>query len=78
MAGDTSEGTRELDQTPTWAVAGVCAIIIVVSIALEKVLHRLGKVTAFPPFLLVSFHFYSISPLKFVGFCSSQLFPETA
>lgn len=43
MAGDTSEGTRELDQTPTWAVAGVCAIIIVVSIALEKVLHRLGK-----------------------------------
>nr|GEX67381.1 MLO-like protein 8 [Tanacetum cinerariifolium] len=43
MAGDTSEGTRELDQTPTWAVAGVCAVIIVVSIALEKVLHKLGK-----------------------------------
>ncbi|KAI3781319.1 hypothetical protein L2E82_11329 [Cichorium intybus] len=43
MAGDTSGTTRELDQTPTWAVAGVCAIIIVVSIALEKVLHKLGK-----------------------------------
>lgn len=36
--------TRELDQTPTWAVAGVCAVIIVISIALEKFLHRVGKV----------------------------------
>ncbi|KAJ9557563.1 hypothetical protein OSB04_012177 [Centaurea solstitialis] len=43
MAGDTSEGTRQLDQTPTWAVAGVCAVIIIVSIALEKILHKLGK-----------------------------------
>ncbi|KAI3784395.1 hypothetical protein L1987_43494 [Smallanthus sonchifolius] len=41
MAGDASE--RKLDQTPTWAVAGVCAVIILVSIALEKVLHKLGK-----------------------------------
>ncbi|KAJ0695037.1 hypothetical protein HanPI659440_Chr15g0615641 [Helianthus annuus] len=43
MAGDTSEATRQLDQTPTWAVAGVCAVIIIVSIALEKILHRVGK-----------------------------------
>ncbi|KAD6796153.1 hypothetical protein R6Q59_019983 [Mikania micrantha] len=43
MAGDASEATRQLDQTPTWAVAGVCAVIIIVSIALEKVLHRIGK-----------------------------------
>ncbi|KAI3813681.1 hypothetical protein L1987_18410 [Smallanthus sonchifolius] len=43
MAGDTSEGTRQLDQTPTWAVAGVCTIIIIISIALEKLLHKLGK-----------------------------------
>ncbi|KAL4569098.1 hypothetical protein LXL04_024726 [Taraxacum kok-saghyz] len=43
MAGGASEGSRQLDQTPTWAVAGVCAIIIVVSIALEKFLHKLGK-----------------------------------
>ncbi|PSS36599.1 MLO-like protein [Actinidia chinensis var. chinensis] len=35
--------TRELDQTPTWAVAGVCLIIIVISIALEMLLHKLGK-----------------------------------
>ncbi|KAI3668894.1 hypothetical protein L6452_40111 [Arctium lappa] len=44
MAGDTTEeATRQLDQTPTWAVAGVCAVIIIVSIALEKILHKLGK-----------------------------------
>ncbi|KAI3776775.1 hypothetical protein L1987_46564 [Smallanthus sonchifolius] len=43
MAGDTSEATRQLDQTPTWAVAGVCAVIIIISIVLEKVLHRVGK-----------------------------------
>ncbi|GMJ14864.1 MILDEW RESISTANCE LOCUS O 5 [Hibiscus trionum] len=35
---------RELDQTPTWAVAVVCAVIIVISIALEKVLHTVGEI----------------------------------
>ncbi|KAI7742481.1 hypothetical protein M8C21_020596 [Ambrosia artemisiifolia] len=43
MAGDTSEGTRQLDQTPTWAVAGVCALFIIVSIALEKIMCKVGK-----------------------------------
>ncbi|KAL4645766.1 hypothetical protein ACB092_02G257200 [Castanea dentata] len=44
MAATESSGsqTRELDKTPTWAVSGVCAVIIIVSIVLEKVLHRLG------------------------------------
>ncbi|KAI3921943.1 hypothetical protein MKX01_005632 [Papaver californicum] len=35
--------SRELDQTPTWAVAIVVAVIIVLSIILEKVLHRVGE-----------------------------------
>ncbi|KAK9285455.1 hypothetical protein L1049_024648 [Liquidambar formosana] len=40
---DTSAAsTRELDQTPTWAVAGICAVIIIISILLEKVLHKIG------------------------------------
>nr|GEY64819.1 MLO-like protein 8 [Tanacetum cinerariifolium]GEY64821.1 MLO-like protein 8 [Tanacetum cinerariifolium] len=43
LLGDTSEVKRQLDQTPTWAVAGVCAVIIVISIALEKVLHIFGN-----------------------------------
>ncbi|KAK9989979.1 hypothetical protein SO802_024964 [Lithocarpus litseifolius] len=44
MAATESSGSqsRELDKTPTWAVSGVCAVIIIVSIVLEKVLHKLG------------------------------------
>lgn len=43
MTGDTSNKlARELDRTPTWAVAAVCAVIIIISIALEKILHKLG------------------------------------
>ncbi|OVA01463.1 Mlo-related protein [Macleaya cordata] len=43
MAVADNSHLRELDQTPTWAVATVCAVIILISILLEKVLHRLGK-----------------------------------
>ncbi|KAK9109533.1 hypothetical protein Sjap_017593 [Stephania japonica] len=44
MAGDDGGGAaKELDQTPTWAVATVCAVFIVISIILEKVIHRVGK-----------------------------------
>ncbi|GFZ09472.1 seven transmembrane MLO family protein [Actinidia rufa] len=43
MAGESSSSSRELDQTPTWAVSGVCAIIIIISIVLEKILHKLGN-----------------------------------
>ncbi|CAA2999909.1 MLO 8 [Olea europaea subsp. europaea] len=39
MAGDDSRG---IDQTPTWAVSVLCAIIIIISIALEKILHKVG------------------------------------
>ncbi|GAA0166701.1 hypothetical protein LIER_21797 [Lithospermum erythrorhizon] len=41
MGGDY-ETSREFDETATWAVAGVCAVIIIISIALEKVLHKAG------------------------------------
>ncbi|KAK6939105.1 Mlo-related protein [Dillenia turbinata] len=45
MAGGGGQGTntRELDQTPTWAVATVCAVIILISIILEKALHKVGE-----------------------------------
>ncbi|ONK57231.1 uncharacterized protein A4U43_C10F17950 [Asparagus officinalis] len=42
MAGG-GENSRELDQTPTWAVASVCAIIVVISILLEQGLHYIGE-----------------------------------
>ncbi|KAJ4851613.1 MLO-like protein 10 [Turnera subulata] len=41
-AGDSSSSTKQLDHTPTWAVAGVCGVIILISIGLEKILHRVG------------------------------------
>lgn len=47
MGGGEGGGAaaRELDQTPTWAVAVVCAVIVVISIVLEKLLHAIGEVT---------------------------------
>ncbi|CAH2051436.1 unnamed protein product [Thlaspi arvense] len=33
---------RELNQTPTWAVAAVCTFFIVVSVLLEKLIHKAG------------------------------------
>ncbi|XP_059590625.1 MLO-like protein 9 isoform X2 [Vitis vinifera] len=41
--GEGEGNSRELDQTPTWAVAAVCAVIILISIILEKVLHLVGE-----------------------------------
>lgn len=38
-------GDRDLDRTPTWAVASICIVIILISIALEQALHRLGHVS---------------------------------
>ncbi|THF98769.1 hypothetical protein TEA_017841 [Camellia sinensis var. sinensis] len=43
MAGGGDANGRELDQTPTWAVALVCAVIILISILLEKLLHHVGE-----------------------------------
>ncbi|CAN6306016.1 unnamed protein product [Urochloa humidicola] len=42
-AGAGRDGTRSLDQTPTWAVAAVCAVIVAASILLEGLLHHLGQ-----------------------------------
>ncbi|GAV65849.1 Mlo domain-containing protein [Cephalotus follicularis] len=44
MGGGEGGGTaRQLDQTPTWAVASVCLVIIMISIILEKLLHLIGE-----------------------------------
>ncbi|XP_030925284.1 MLO-like protein 6 isoform X1 [Quercus lobata] len=41
MAG--AEGGKSLEQTPTWAVAVVCFVLVVVSIIIEHVIHLIGK-----------------------------------
>jgi mlo protein len=42
--GESAESTA-LEFTPTWIVAGVCSLIVVISLAAERCLHYLGKVT---------------------------------
>ncbi|PIM98067.1 hypothetical protein CDL12_29455 [Handroanthus impetiginosus] len=41
MAG-ASEG-RSLEETPTWAVAVVCFILVAISIVIEHIIHLIGK-----------------------------------
>ncbi|KAK2988206.1 hypothetical protein RJ640_020688, partial [Escallonia rubra] len=43
MAGGSTSAARELDKTPTWAVAFTTAVIIIISIILEKVIHAIGE-----------------------------------
>ncbi|KAH7513227.1 hypothetical protein FEM48_Zijuj12G0174200 [Ziziphus jujuba var. spinosa] len=42
MAGGASEG-RSLEDTPTWAVAFVCFVLVLISIIIEHILHLIGK-----------------------------------
>ncbi|XP_054819989.1 MLO-like protein 9 [Prosopis cineraria] len=42
--GEEGGSARQLDQTPTWAVSLVCAIIVLISIILEKVIHKFAHV----------------------------------
>lgn len=42
--GGGAEGPRQLDQTPTWAVSTVCGVIILISIVLELMIHKIGQV----------------------------------
>ncbi|CAI0434800.1 unnamed protein product [Linum tenue] len=43
MAGGGGGGDRSLHDTPTWAVAGVCSIFIILSILIEHAILKLGK-----------------------------------
>ncbi|KAL0460683.1 UNVERIFIED_CONTAM: MLO-like protein 6 [Sesamum latifolium] len=41
MAG--ASGGRSLEQTPTWAVAVVCFVLVAISIVIEHIIHLIGK-----------------------------------
>ncbi|XP_019161684.1 PREDICTED: MLO-like protein 1 [Ipomoea nil] len=43
MAGGGEGEVTNLEQTPTWVVALVCTVIVAISLALERILHFLGK-----------------------------------
>ncbi|KAJ9540452.1 hypothetical protein OSB04_026958 [Centaurea solstitialis] len=40
--GGSSEG-RSLEQTPTWAVATVCSVLVLISIVIEHIIHMIGQ-----------------------------------
>lgn len=40
----TTEGIRTLENTPTWAVAVVCLVLVAISILIEHGIHMTGKV----------------------------------
>lgn len=35
---------RSLEYTPTWAVAFVCTVMVIISVMMEHGIHKLGKV----------------------------------
>ena len=39
----TGSKDRSLEQTPTWAVAVVCFVLVLISIIIEYILHLIGK-----------------------------------
>ncbi|XP_048127525.1 MLO-like protein 6 [Rhodamnia argentea] len=41
MAGEA--GGRSLEETPTWAVAVVCFVLVLISIIIEYIIHLIGK-----------------------------------
>ncbi|KAM0874858.1 hypothetical protein ACQ4PT_037143 [Festuca glaucescens] len=43
MAGGAEGKPKPLEFTPTWIVASICSVIIVISLLFERLLHRLGK-----------------------------------
>lgn len=47
----TAAGDRSLKETPTWAVALVSAIFVIISVLIEQAIYSLGKVTP----LMISF-----------------------
>jgi len=43
-SGGVSEDLRTLEYTPTWVLATVSTVFVVISIAVERFLHFLGNV----------------------------------
>lgn len=38
-----AEGGTTLEYTPTWVVALVCGVVVIISLAVERFLHYIGK-----------------------------------
>lgn len=42
--GGGGGGERSLEETPTWAIAAVCAVFVIISFIIEHGIQSLGKV----------------------------------
>ncbi|KAK7849131.1 mlo-like protein 12 [Quercus suber] len=54
---DIGEPERSLEHTPTWAVAVVCLVLVVISLFIEHIIHIIGKlmILGFISLLLIVF-----------------------
>ncbi|KAL5990712.1 hypothetical protein ACLOJK_011616 [Asimina triloba] len=84
MAGGAGESSVPLKYTPTWVVAAVCSVIVVISLLLERALHILGKYllkkkkqkALFEALLKVkegSWPLFSISVIPPISICPSEM-----
>jgi hypothetical protein len=56
--GKGGAGQITLEHTPTWIVAAVCSVIVVISLLFERMLHCLGKVQCVPCRLQGASHYF--------------------
>lgn len=50
MAGEADPNERTLEFSPTWALAAVATVFVVISFLVERLLHWLGHVCSISPF----------------------------
>lgn len=73
MAG----GGTTLEYTPTWVVAVVCTVIVIISLSVERLLHYLGKACQLYIYNLssLSYTFMPKFDASIILFLHLQLFP---
>lgn len=59
MAGgeESSSSEIKLENTPTWIVASVCSVIVIISLIFERLLHHGGKVYLY---IVQEFHLHAV------------------
>lgn len=63
---------NSLQQTATWAVAVVCVVLLVISIVIEKLIHKVGSVSPFSLLLDSLFLLLALFLSLFSSYLSSK------
>lgn len=64
---------RSLALTPTWSVATVLTVFVVVSLIVERSIHRLSNVSSIGYLIHVFFLSFRLSVLSSVSHCQNQI-----